>query len=142
LQESGIFQLIRTIELFTNETIIRWSKAFPYNASVPQILVLFVLLQKGARKQSELANELGYTPGAMTNIATGLIKEKYAERVYDESDRRIVRLEITDKGKEILVQAQKTGHEMREQLFSVLTEDEVQQYLAIQQKLLRNMQQN
>lgn len=140
MQESSIFQLIRTIELFTNETIIRWSKAFPYNASVPQILVLFVLLQKGARKQSELANELGYTPGAMTNIATGLIKEAYAKRVYDENDRRIVRLEITDKGKEILVQAQKTGQEMREQIFSVLTEEEVQQYLEIQKKLLRHIQ--
>lgn len=140
MQESSIFQLIRTIELFTNETIIRWSKAFPYNASVPQILVLFVLLQKGPRKQSELANELGYTPGAMTNIATGLIKEEYAKRVYDENDRRIVRLEITDKGKEILVQAQKTGQEMREQIFSVLTEEEVQQYLEIQKKLLRHIQ--
>src|SRR5699024_10178712 len=113
-----------------------------YNASVPQILVLFILQQKGTRKQSELANELGYTPGAMTNIATGLIKEDYAKRVYDESDRRIVRLDITDKGKMILDQDQQTGHEMREQLFSVLTEEEVQQYLAIQQKLLRNMQQH
>lgn len=141
MQESSIFQLVRTIELFTNETIIRWSKAFPYNTSISQILVLSELRQKGVRKQSELANELGYTPGAMTNIATRLIKDAHAERVYDESDRRIIRLNITDKGKAILDKAQQTGQEMREQIFSVLTEEEVQQYLAIQQKLLRNMQQ-
>src|SRR5699024_12577105 len=90
-------------------------------------------------KQSELAHELGYTPGALTNIADRLMKESYVGRVYDETDRRIIRLAITEKGKTILDQAQKTGQKMRKDIFSILTEEEIQQYLAIQQKLLNHL---
>ncbi|MGY0694656.1 MarR family winged helix-turn-helix transcriptional regulator [Virgibacillus sp. FSP13] len=98
------------------------------------------LKQKGAQKQSELANELGYTPGAMTNIANRLIKDGYADRKYDEADRRIIRLAITDTGKELLEEAQQKGLELRKELFSVLTEEEIEQFLAIHEKLLRNFE--
>lgn len=140
MQGSSIFELIRTLELFGNKTMIRWSKAFPYNIGVSQILVLSELLDRGAMKQSELAHELGYTPGALTNIADRLMKEAYVERVYDDTDRRIIRLAITEQGESILDKAQKTGQKMREDIFSVLTEEEIQQYLAIQQKLLNNLE--
>lgn len=139
LQSSSIFELIRTLELFGNKTMVRWSKTFPYNVGVSQILVLSKLRENGAMKQSELAHELGYTPGALTNIADRLMKESYVERVYDETDRRIIRLSITEKGKTILDQAQKTGQKMRKDIFSILTEEEIQQYLAIQQKLLNHL---
>lgn len=140
MQGSSIFELIRTLELFGNKTMIRWSKSFPYNIGVSQILVLSELRDHGAMKQSQLAHELGYTPGALTNIADRLMKEAYVERVYDDTDRRIIRLAITEQGEAILDKAQKTGQKMREDIFSVLTEEEIQQYLAIQQKLLNNLE--
>src|SRR5699024_3452083 len=121
------------------KTIVRCSKTFPYNVGVLQILVQSKLQENGAMTQSELAHELGYTPGALTNIADRLMKESYVERVYDETDRRIIRLSITEKGKTILDQAQKTGQKMRKDIFSILTEEEIQQYLAIQQKLLNHL---
>ena len=135
-----IFQLIRTVELFTNESIIRWTKAFKYNIGISPILVLSELNQKGPQKQSELANQLGYTPGAMTNIANRLIKDDYAARIYDEADRRIIRLSITEAGKEILGEAQQKGQELRKELFSVLTEEERNQFLIIHEKLLKNFE--
>lgn len=140
MQQGSIFELIRTLELFGNETMLRWSKAFPYNIGVSEILVLDRLREKGSMKQSDLAHELGYTPGAMTNIADRLMKQGDAERIYDETDRRIVRLAITESGETILKEAQQTGQEMRQDIFSVLTQEEIQQYLMIQQKLLKNLQ--
>lgn len=139
LQASSIFELIRTLELFGNKTMIRWSKAFPYNVGVSQILVLSELRENGAMKQSEVARVLGYTPGALTNIADRLMKDAYVERTFDKGDRRIIRISITEKGRNILDQAQKTGQKMRKDIFSILTEEEIQQYLDIQQKLLRHL---
>ncbi|MBM7600848.1 DNA-binding MarR family transcriptional regulator [Virgibacillus halotolerans] len=139
MDESNIFKLIRTIELFTNETIIRWTKAFQPNLGISSILVLAELRDKGEQKQSSLSNGLGYTPGAMTNIANKLIKEGYAERKYNQDDRRLVLLVITDKGISVLNEARQTGEALRKELFSVLSEAEIAQLLVIHEKLLKGL---
>lgn len=137
MEEANIFKLIRTVELFTNESIVKWTKAFQPNVGISSILVLAELRTKGMQKQSTLSNELGYTPGAMTNIANKLIKEGYAERKYNEDDRRMVLLAITEKGLSILKEAQQTGQELRQELFEVLSKEEIAQFLAIHEKLLK-----
>lgn len=140
MEESDVFKLIRTVERFSNESILKWTKTFPHNIGVSLILVLAELEQKGPRKQSELARQFGYTPGAMTNIATKLIKDGYAERKYDTKDRRIIRLMITEKGTQLLQEAQTKGRELRKELFSVLTDEEIEQFLLIHEKLLTNFE--
>ncbi|ASK61861.1 MarR family transcriptional regulator [Virgibacillus phasianinus] len=136
--ENNVFKLIRTVELFTNESIIRWNKSFRHNIGISPILVLAELKQKGPQKQSTLSKELAYTPGAMTNIANRLIKEGYAKRQYNEADRRIILLAITEQGLAILDEAQAKGQEVKKDLFDVLSEEEINQFLAIHEKLLRN----
>lgn len=140
MEDTNIFRLIRTVELFTNETIVKWTIAFPYHIGISSILVLSELRANGMQKQSTLSNQLGYTPGAMTNIANKLLKEGYAERKYDENDRRIVLLSITDKGLTVINEAQETGRELRKEIFGVLSEEEIKQFLAIHEKLLRHVE--
>ncbi|MCG1030249.1 MarR family transcriptional regulator [Virgibacillus halodenitrificans] len=139
-KEKNIFKLIRTIELFSNESMLTWSRSFQRSVGISSILVLQELRQKGAQKQTELASTLGYTPGAMTNIASKLINEAYAIRKYDTGDRRVIRLEITEKGLQLLEDAQQKGSEIRKEMFEVLSEEEVSQFLAIQEKLLRHIE--
>ncbi|MEC1524587.1 MarR family transcriptional regulator [Neobacillus niacini] len=139
MEHNNIFELIRTVELFTNESIIRWTKAFKYKIGISPILVLSVLKQNGAQKQTTLANELGYTPGAMTNIANRLISQGFAKREFNEEDRRIVLLEITEEGKNVLKEAQRVGKELRKELFQQLSEEEIEQFLAIHKKLVNTL---
>ncbi|WP_060681961.1 MarR family winged helix-turn-helix transcriptional regulator [Virgibacillus halodenitrificans] len=139
-KEKNIFKLIRTIELFSNESMLTWSRSFQRSVGISSILVLQELRHKGAQKQTELASTLGYTPGAMTNIASKLINEAYAIRKYDTGDRRVIRLEITEKGLQLLEDAQQKGTEIRKEMFEVLSEEEVSQFLAIQEKLLRHIE--
>ncbi|AIF44831.1 MarR family winged helix-turn-helix transcriptional regulator [Virgibacillus sp. SK37] len=139
-KEKNIFKLIRTIELFSNESMLTWSRSFQYSVGISSILVLQELRQKGAQKQSELASTLGYTPGAMTNIASKLINEGYAIRKYDAGDRRVIRLEITEEGLQLLENAQQKGTEIRKEMFEVLSEEEISQFLAIQEKLLQHIE--
>ncbi|AZU62214.1 MarR family winged helix-turn-helix transcriptional regulator [Neobacillus mesonae] len=139
MDKSNIFKLIHTVELFTNETIIKWNQTFQYNIGISPIIVLAELKQNGPQQQTVLAKRLGYTPGAMTNIATRLIKQEMAVRKYNENDRRHVLLAITKKGMDVLKEAQQKGQELRVELFQELTEEEVQQFLNIHEKLLNRI---
>lgn len=136
MENPDIFRLIHAVELFTNEIIVRWMNAFDHNIGISPVLVLGELNKKGPQKQTTLAKKLGYTPGAMTNIANRLIKQEMAERKYNEDDRRNVLLSITDKGKDVLKEAQLKGQELRVEMFQKLNEEELQQFLKIYEKLL------
>lgn len=139
IEKSTIFDLIHLAELLNNETVKRFTKLFNNNIGISQILVLNELRIKSPQKQSELAEKIGCTPGAMTNIANKLINEEYAERKYSKTDRRLVQLIITKKGEGILVEAQEKGRYMREELYSVLAEEEINQMISIQKKLLQSI---
>lgn len=139
MEKKSIFQLIHKIEQMNNRNIIHFTQRYPYPIGVSPILVLAELRTKGPRKQVELADVLGYTKGAMTSIANKLVTLGLASRMYDETDRRIVQLCITEKGEEAFITAQKIGEEMYMELFKAFTPDEIETYLSIQQKLLNNV---
>ncbi|WP_330949097.1 MarR family winged helix-turn-helix transcriptional regulator [Virgibacillus sp. MG-45] len=134
-----VLELIRASEQFSNEMIIRWSKSFPKKVGISPILVLAEIEKHGPQKQSTLAKELGYTPGALTNIANRLIKERLAIRMNDPDDRRVVRLSITEKGIDLLKEAKQKGQEIRQEVFAGLTEEELHWFLRIHQKLLNKL---
>ncbi|MFJ8263990.1 MarR family winged helix-turn-helix transcriptional regulator [Rummeliibacillus sp. NPDC094406] len=136
MKKTNIFQLIHANELVNNANIIQFSQRIQNYIGISPILVLSELKQRGAQKQTVLAENLGYTPGAMTNIASKLVKEGYAERQYNADDRRNVLLAITNLGLQALEEAQRVGSQIQVELFSVLSEEEIEQYLSIQQKLL------
>lgn len=138
MEKKDIFQLIHTIEQMNNQTITHFTARFPYSIGVSPVLVLAELRTKGPRKQVELAEVLGYTKGAMTSIANKLVLLGLAERKYDDTDRRIIQLCITDKGNEAFIVAQKIGEEMYMELFKTFTPDEIATYLSLQQKLLNS----
>ncbi|WP_397536624.1 MarR family winged helix-turn-helix transcriptional regulator [Rummeliibacillus pycnus] len=139
MKKTNIFQLIHANELVNNANIIQFSQRIQNYIGISPILVLSELKQRGAQKQTVLAENLGYTPGAMTNIASKLVKEGYAERQYNADDRRNVLLAITNLGLKALDEAQRVGNQIQVELFSVLSEEEIEQYLSIQQKLLLNI---
>ena len=124
------------IEQMNNENIVQFTKKFQYPIGISPILVLLELRDNGQLKQVELADRLGYTKGAMTSIANKLVTNQLVERVFDESDRRTIRLSITEKGKQALIEANEIGKGIYLDLFSALTPEEVQMYLVLQQKIL------
>ena len=141
MEQPDIFELIHMIEQMNNDSIMQFTKAFHYPIGVSPILVLAELQVKGPQKQAELAETVGYTKGAMTSISEKLVRLGLAERLYDENDRRTIQLKITAAGKQALNEAKAIGQRLFMQLFDVLDENELQQYMQIQQKLLQGLQQ-
>lgn len=142
MKQTNIFKLIHAIEKMNNHNIIQFTKEFPYPLGISPILVLSDLHHKGPQKQVELAETIGYTKGAMTNIANKLEKLKLVNRVDDEHDKRANYLSITTEGEKALKTAQKIGEKVFVELFKVLTENEINQYLMIQEKLINGIQKN
>ena len=70
-----------------------------------------------------------------------LVKEGYIVREHQEEDRRSIIITITAKGLDVLEEAQKQGQAMRNDIYSVLNDDEVTQLLNIQKKLYSHVKQ-
>ncbi|HJG55124.1 MAG TPA: hypothetical protein K8V95_07970, partial [Staphylococcus arlettae] len=66
-------------------------------------------------------------------------KEGYIVREQQENDRRVILITITDQGLDVLEEAQKQGRNMRNEVYSVLNTEEVEQLLSIQKKLFERV---
>lgn len=141
MEQISIFQLINMKEKIGNANIIAFSQRFSHPLGISPIIVLSELKNKGPRKQVELAYAAGLTKGAMTNIANKLVQLHFATRLYDQADRRTVRLEITEKGLEALAEAQQIGLDIHTDLFSSFSEQELQEYFRLEKKLMDHIQQ-
>lgn len=134
---TDIFQLINAVEQLNNGNIVLFTKKFSYPLGISPILVMAELKNKGPRKQIELAELVGLTKGALTNISNKLVELSLVERLYEEQDRRTIRLKITDKGLAALDEAQAIGKEIYTELFESFSEEELNEYLRLQNKLIQ-----
>jgi len=61
--------------------------------------VLRLLVAKDGLKSSEVAVRAGSSPGTITAVVNTLTREGYVKRRPDASDRRVIRLYLTSKGR-------------------------------------------
>ena len=77
------------------------NNALKANMSLPQFTCIFILSKMGKAKMSDLADALTLSYASATNLINKLCDSGYVERYDDPSDRRVVYVELSDKGKEI-----------------------------------------
>ncbi|MED5018305.1 MarR family transcriptional regulator [Paenibacillus chibensis] len=135
MEEQSIFELIQSMENFTNKLIVQWNKTFNEELGVSHVLVLGHLNQNGKSRPSDIARILGLTPPTLSYLSDKLVAKKLAVRSVDESDRRIVYLEITDQGVEVLRRATQEGQRLKRVVFEKLTQQDRDQMTAIYKKL-------
>jgi len=87
------------------------------NVTFPQYYALSLLSRKKLYKMGDLKKELFITGAGATGIANHLIKKGLAQRQRSNDDRRVVNIEITDKGTKII---DKVLRQRRDYLASVL----------------------
>ncbi|CDQ41618.1 MULTISPECIES: MarR family winged helix-turn-helix transcriptional regulator [Virgibacillus] len=135
MEEQTIFDIIHSMDKVTNKLIIQWNKLFEEDLGVSHILILGHLKAKGRSRPSDIAKALGLTPPSLTHLSEKLVQRELIIRIIDESDRRIIYLDITDKGTEILKRADQEGQILRKNLFEKLTDEERLRLLEIYKKL-------
>ena len=116
-----------------------WKRIFEQHFPGSQSHIVFLLERRGPQKMSELAESLRLTPGAVTIASDKLIEEGYLERLRDENDRRVIFLQITDKGKETLNELRVEGRKAMKAVFSNLSDSDMQHLIKTFELAANNM---
>ena len=103
--------------------------------TIPQFLVLHIISRTGAQKMSFLAKEMGVSLPAMSGLINRLHKMGVIRRIYDQADRRIIRVDLTEKGKNLVKQVILQRQKMISDIFSAVRPQEREEFLRILSKI-------
>lgn len=126
------WQLSRQVENLWKDI---YAETFPGSQS----RIMYLLQQTGPMKMSELAHALHITAGAVTTASNILIENGNISRLRNEEDRRVVRLDLTDKGSRILNKLQDEGREMMKVVFDNISNTDLETMQRIYKQATLNI---
>ncbi len=97
----------------------------------PQFFALDFLNRGTESKMTDLARFMNVTTAATTGIVDRLVKSGYILRLSDPSDRRVIKIKITPKGKELVDKVHQQRRKMAVDIFSKISDKDRQDYLRI-----------
>jgi len=92
---------------------------------LPAMLILHKINRDGEQKLGDLAEQLDFSPGAITMLCDKLEKKGYAVRRRLPEDRRAVALGITQEGRRLLARQHGLSRESNQLLFFKFTQQEL-----------------
>lgn len=101
-----------------------------------QWFVLKIIEHYKNRSIKDIAEMLGISSSAATQLVDGLVRRGYVVRQDDPKDRRSVRLELSPKGKKHVTATNEKRITEMAGLFDALTDSELEEYLRLQRKIL------
>ena len=107
--------------------------------TIPQIVILDLLLEKSPYRMTELAKRLGLTKSAATATVDKMTKVKLVKRERSEEDRRVVNVTILKKGEQTIRRVNEERQDAANSIFSPLTKEDKQQYLKLLRKVYTNL---
>ncbi len=106
-----------------------------FEITTPQFLALHVLRDQPGITMGELCEKLLLACSTATDLIDRMEKNGYLERRRDEDDRRVIRLSITEKGKNVISQVIMARRKYVKSILSQLTLDEIEQLVQSLEKL-------
>lgn len=101
-----------------------------------QFFMLKRILRRGRMTVSEVAEEMGVSLSAITALVDRLHRAGFVNRRRDEEDRRVVWLEVTPAGEEVVRSCLAARRRVLEKYLRRLPEEDVEQLVRIYEKLL------
>lgn len=96
----------------------------PIGLQLSQAGILVVLKLNGPLSQREIADKIHVTPPSVTVALQKLEKLGYIEKCPDEKDQRIMRILLTESGRELVGQMKGLLDKMEEMLFEGMSAEE------------------
>jgi len=106
--------------------------------SYKQFMVLYILDRIGVTATvTQIAGLLDRNPNTLSTILDRMEKSGLVKKIRDKKDRRLVNVVMMQKGKNKLTKAMELGWAMLEKLSSPFSEEELQTYTLLTEKLLK-----
>ena len=110
--------------------------------TLPQLWVLGYLTKKRECPMRELADFMRMGLSSVTGMVDRLVKQGLVKRRRTETDRRLVFVDISPKGRKILNEIMEQRRATTMDLFEALTAEERSIYLCILEKLVKKLSVN
>ncbi len=120
--------------IFTHNHLYIENALGSYNLRGPMFAFLLVLSRRGGCSQESLAKYLNLSKATATRSITALEKEGYIFREKDTDDRRIYRVFISDKGRELLPVINDALYEWNRILLSQFSDEEEETFRKLLDK--------
>ncbi|MGQ9824898.1 MAG: MarR family winged helix-turn-helix transcriptional regulator [Desulfotomaculales bacterium] len=117
------------------------AEAEPRGITGSQFYVLKLIHRHGQMTVTAVAEEIGVSLSAVTALVDRLVRGGLVYRSRDEVDRRLVRLEITPQGKEVLASCLAGRKKLLEDYLGQLSVEDLEQLVQILEKLLTSLKQ-
>jgi MarR family 2-MHQ and catechol resistance regulon transcriptional repressor len=105
--------------------------------NMQELRVVEFLGNEGPRMMRELAEHLAVAVNSMTSIADSLERKGLVRRQRSEEDRRVIRVELTDPGREMHQSLVEVNLRLFRSMLGVLTEDEQEIFMVLFRKIAR-----
>lgn len=139
MEESNFFRLVHDGNQLSYKMISLFLKHFDHKLNISQVILLEYIKRNDHAKPSDIAKALGFTYGAITTMTNKLVEMEYVVRINHSGDRRVVMLNITETGLQLLEEAESVGKQVRNAVYDILSEEELKQMKQIQEKLLNHV---
>jgi DNA-binding MarR family transcriptional regulator len=110
----------------------------PLGLTAQQIGVILMLSCGRGHTPYELSRAMSYDSGSMTRMLDRLEKKGFIVRTRSEADRRMVKLELTQQGREVAQQLPRLGAVVLNEQLQGFTEEDTATLTALLGRLIRN----
>ena len=138
---------VRTVYLtkrVDTEVTLQMSKALnPYELTPLQFAVLsFVEVDSTNFSSAQLSRRFAMTPQSMNEIVRILMDKDLIYKTIDPAHKRILRLSLTESGKEVLKRCNAEINDVERNLFGDLTDEEYDSFRIVMGKILEKARTN
>ena len=105
--------------------------------NVQELRVVEFLGNEGPRMMREVAEHLTVAVNSVTSIVDSLEKKEFVRRQRSEEDRRVIRVELTEAGREIAASLMEVNMRLFRTMLGALTEEEQDIFMVLFRKIAR-----
>jgi DNA-binding MarR family transcriptional regulator len=100
----------------------------PLSVTLHQYTALSILERREGLSSAQLARRHFVTPQAMNQLVTSLERDGFVERRPDATNRKILRMWLTERGKQVLAPCHRAVDDLEQQMLAPLTATQVREF--------------
>ena len=99
--------------------------------TMAQLRLMYILLMDGEQPVGELAEKMSVRPPTATGLTDRLIRQSLIERRTDPSDRRVVKVALTQEGRRVLGEIEAASRAYLDAIFGRMGEERVKELIEL-----------